>query len=62
METQCAVAQPGECDEMSIFSSTQYPANLQHRVANLLAVAKNQITVNVKRLGEVYCLFCYAYT
>ena len=51
LEGQIALAIPGEDDEMTIFVSTQHPAEVQHMVAHALATHCNAVVVNVRRMG-----------
>ncbi len=51
LEGHVAMAIPGEDDEMTIWSSTQHPSEIQHMVAHILEVPSNAITVNVRRMG-----------
>src|SRR5690606_27577772 len=47
---QIALAIPGE-DEMTVFTSTQHPTEVQHMVAHALDVPANAVVVNVRRMG-----------
>lgn len=51
LEGQIAFALPGEDDEVTVFSSTQHPSEVQHMVAHVLGVPSNAVTVNVRRMG-----------
>ena len=51
LESQIALALPGEEDEVTVFTSTQHPAEAQHMVAQALGVANNAVTVEVRRMG-----------
>ena len=51
LEGQIALAIPGERDEMTIFTSTQHPTEVQHMVAHALHVPANAVVVNVRRMG-----------
>ncbi len=51
LETQYARAVPGEGNEMTIYSSTQAPTEVQEIVARVLGIDQNRITVDVRRLG-----------
>jgi len=53
-ETQIAISAPGEDDEMHIISSTQNPSETQAIIADLLAVRRNDITVEVRRMGGAF--------
>ena len=50
LEGQIALAIPGE-DEMTVFTSTQHPTEVQHMVAHALDVPANAVVVNVRRMG-----------
>ncbi|MGJ8527330.1 xanthine dehydrogenase molybdopterin binding subunit [Maritalea sp.] len=51
LEGHIAMAIPGEDDEVTIFSSTQHPTEIQHMVGHVLGVPSNAVTVNVRRMG-----------
>lgn len=51
LETQSALAVPGEKEEMKIFASSQNPAETQAIVAEVLGIPRNQVEVEVRRLG-----------
>ncbi|CRK91710.1 CLUMA_CG005356, isoform A [Clunio marinus] len=51
LETQAAIAVPKDGDELEIFASTQQPGAVQKRVAQLLNIPTNRITVRTKRIG-----------
>ena len=51
LEGQIAYALPGEDDEVTVFSSTQHPSEVQHMVAHVLGVPSNAVTVNMRRMG-----------
>ena len=51
LESQVAVATPGEDDEMHVVSSNQYPSECQEVIARVLGVPSNAVTVEVRRLG-----------
>ena len=51
LETNIAAAFPGEDNDMTIFSSTQHPTEVQHGVAHVLGVPSNSVTVEVRRMG-----------
>ena len=51
LETQSALAIPGEGKEMHIYASSQNPAETQAIVAEVLGVSKNEIDVEVRRMG-----------
>lgn len=51
LEGHIALAIPGEDDEVTVFSSTQHPSEVQHMVAHVLGVPSNAVTVQVRRMG-----------
>jgi xanthine dehydrogenase large subunit len=51
LESQCALAIPGEGDEIRIHASTQHPSELQHLVAHMLHVPSHSVAVEVRRMG-----------
>lgn len=51
LETQAALAIPGEGREMTIHASSQNPSETQAIVAEVLGLAKNEVEVEVRRLG-----------
>ena len=51
LEGQIALAIPGEDDEVTVWSSTQHPSEVQHMVAHVLGVPSNGVTVQVRRMG-----------
>ena len=51
LESQIAMAIPGEDDEISVHVSTQHPTEVQHMVAHVLGVPANAVVVNVRRMG-----------
>ncbi len=46
-----AFAIPGEDDDVTVYSSTQHPSEVQHMVAHVLGVPSNAVTVTVRRMG-----------
>ncbi|MGQ3210963.1 MAG: xanthine dehydrogenase molybdopterin binding subunit [Shinella sp.] len=51
LEGHIALAIPGEDDEVTVWSSTQHPSEVQHMVAHVLGVPSNAVTVQVRRMG-----------
>ena len=51
LEGQAAMALPSENDEFIIHSSTQHPTEIQHKIAEALALPYAAITVQVRRMG-----------
>ena len=54
LETQTALAVPGEGKEMLIHASSQNPAETQAIVAEVLGIPKNEVEVEVKRMGGAF--------
>ncbi len=54
LEGQISFAIPGEDDEITIYSSTQHPSETQHMVGQVLGVASNAVTINVRRMGGAF--------
>jgi xanthine dehydrogenase large subunit len=54
LEGQIAMAVPGEDDDVTIFSSTQHPSEIQHMVAKVLGVASNAVTTEIRRMGGAF--------
>jgi xanthine dehydrogenase large subunit len=51
LEGQIALAIPGEDQDVTIYSSTQHPSEVQHMVAHVLGVPSNAVTVEIRRMG-----------
>jgi xanthine dehydrogenase large subunit len=51
LEGQIAAAIPGEDNEVTVFSSTQHPSEVQHMVGHALGVPSNAVNVQVRRMG-----------
>ena len=51
LESQIALATPGEDGEMTIISSTQHPSEVQHIAARVLGCDYNRVTVTCRRMG-----------
>jgi len=54
LETQAAVAVPGEKDTLRVLSATQSPTSVQRIIARVLGVPMSQVTVEVFRLGGAF--------
>jgi xanthine dehydrogenase molybdopterin binding subunit len=54
LETQTSLAIPGEGKEMNLFASSQNPAETQAIVAEVLGIQKNEVEVEVKRMGGAF--------
>jgi xanthine dehydrogenase large subunit len=51
LEGHIAFALPGEDDDVTVYSSTQHPSEVQHMVAHVLGVPSNAVTIIVRRMG-----------
>ena len=51
LEGQIALAIPGEDQDVTIYSSTQHPSEVQHMVAHVLGVPSHAVTVEIRRMG-----------
>ncbi|MBD9373158.1 xanthine dehydrogenase molybdopterin binding subunit [Rhizobium sp. ARZ01] len=51
LEGHIALAIPGEDDDVTVWSSTQHPSEVQHMVGHALGVPSNAVTVQVRRMG-----------
>ncbi len=51
LESNIAMALPGEDGDIKVFSSTQHPSEVQHCCARALGVPDHAITVEVRRMG-----------
>lgn len=51
LESQAAIAYPGESGEIEVHSSTQHPTEVQHVVAEALGLSFHEVTCVVKRMG-----------
>ncbi|GJL91868.1 xanthine dehydrogenase molybdopterin binding subunit [Hyphococcus sp.] len=51
LEGHAALAVPGEDDDVTIYCSSQHPSEIQHKVAEVLGVPNNAVTVEVRRMG-----------
>jgi xanthine dehydrogenase large subunit len=51
LEGHIALAIPGEDQDVTIYSSTQHPSEVQHMVAHVLGVPSNAVTVEIRRMG-----------
>lgn len=54
LESQIAMAIPGEDDEVRVLSSTQHPTEIQTMVAGALGVPANAVTTEVRRMGGAF--------
>ncbi|MBW8723771.1 MAG: molybdopterin-dependent oxidoreductase, partial [Inquilinus limosus] len=51
LESQVALALPGEDGDVTVHSSTQHPSEVQHIVAAVLDVPDAAVTVEIRRMG-----------
>ena len=51
LEGHVALAVPGEDGDMTVYSSTQHPSEVQHMVAHVLGLPSHSVTVEVRRMG-----------
>ncbi|MHB1103319.1 MAG: xanthine dehydrogenase molybdopterin binding subunit [Devosia sp.] len=51
LESQIAFAVPGEDEDVTIYSSSQHPSEIQLMVAHVLGIDQHAVTVNVRRMG-----------
>lgn len=54
LETQTALAIPGEGKEILMHASTQNPSETQSIVAEVLGIRKNEVEVEVRRIGGAF--------
>ncbi len=54
LETHAAVCIPGEDNEMQVYSSTQHPSETQAIVSKVLGINRNDVTVEVRRMGGAF--------
>ncbi len=51
LEGQAALAVPQEGGDMLVYSSTQHPTEIQHKVAHALGLTMNAVRVEIRRMG-----------
>jgi xanthine dehydrogenase large subunit len=51
LEGHIALAVPGEDRDVTVYSSTQHPSEVQHMVAHALGVPNHAVTVEIRRMG-----------
>src|SRR6185369_10413757 len=51
LESQAAIAYPGEFDQLIVHSSTQNPSEVQEVIAHVLGLRNNQVVCITKRMG-----------
>ena len=51
LEGQAALAIPGDQGDMVVYSSTQHPTEIQHKVSEALNISQHAVRVEVRRMG-----------
>lgn len=51
LESQIALAIPGEDEDIVVWSSTQHPSEVQHMVSHVLGCANHAVEVKTRRMG-----------
>ncbi|MBM4167497.1 MAG: xanthine dehydrogenase molybdopterin binding subunit, partial [Ignavibacteria bacterium] len=54
LESQVCLCIPGETNEINVFSGTQHPSETQALVAEVLGIRKNDVVVEVRRMGGAF--------
>ena len=54
LEGQVAMSIPGEDNDITVFSSTQHPSEVQHMVAAALEISSHSVKVQVRRMGGAF--------
>ena len=54
LEGHIAFAIPSEDEDVTVYSSTQHPSEVQHMVAHVLDVPSNAVTVKLRRMGGAF--------
>ncbi len=54
LEGQIALAIPGEDGDVTVYSSTQHPSEVQHMVSHVLGRPSSAVTVEVRRMGGAF--------
>lgn len=54
LETQVALAHPGEGDELKVYSSTQHPSETQALIAEVMDIPKMEVEVEIRRMGGAF--------
>jgi xanthine dehydrogenase large subunit len=54
LESQAAIAYPGELDSLNVLSSTQNPSEVQEVIAHVLGLPINKVVVTTKRMGGAF--------
>ncbi len=51
LESHIALAIPGEDEDVTVWSSTQHPSEVQHMVAHVLGCSQHAVDVKIRRMG-----------
>ena len=54
LEGQVSLAVPGEDRDMTLYSSTQHPSEMQHLIGHVLNIPHSAVTVDVRRMGGAF--------
>jgi xanthine dehydrogenase large subunit len=54
LEGHIALAVPGEDQDVTVYSSTQHPSEVQHMVAHALGIPSHAVTVEIRRMGGAF--------
>ncbi len=54
LESQAAIAYPGEHDTLTVHSSTQHPSEVQAVIAEVLGLGCHQVVVETRRMGGAF--------
>lgn len=54
LEGQAALALPGEDEDVTVYSSTQHPTEIQHKVAHVLGISNHAVTIEIRRMGGAF--------
>ena len=54
LESQAAIAYPGEANTITVLSSTQHPTEVQSLIAEIIGVPFNHVTVVARRMGGAF--------
>ncbi len=54
LEGQAAMAVPGEDRDITVYSSSQHPSEVQHKVAHVLGLQNHEVTAKVRRMGGAF--------
>lgn len=54
LETHTCLCIPGEGKEITAYSSTQHPSETQAIISEVLGIAKNEIVVEIRRMGGAF--------